>query len=154
MAARPSSPLKTVMIIGIVSLVFYVAFFAWMQHRRYRHGPWEVTFTQVDHAPALLINHPKFGITNVSILFPGGGLTTNLPQTIRFQHGQVAPLDLPFGKCVFLDTLFLPGTAACEMFGHQIQLMPRTLTIDHVARPWAAGEKILLTNRNSATLSP
>ncbi|MGC3958355.1 MAG: hypothetical protein QM813_10565 [Verrucomicrobiota bacterium] len=154
MAAKPSSPLKTVILIGLFSLGFYIAFFSWMEHRRYKNGPWEVTFTAVDSTPALLIHHAKSGLTNITILFPGGEPATNLPQTVRFQHGQVAPLDLPFGKCVFLDTLFLPGTVACEMFGHQIQLMPHTLTIDRTPHPWAAGEKILLTNRNSATLSP
>lgn len=154
MAAKPASPLKTVLIIGLVSLGLYIVFFSWMEQRRYKNGPWEVTFTQQDDRPTLLLSHPRFGITNVVIQFVGGALTTNLPQTVRFQHGQVAPLDLPFGKCVFLDTLFLPGTVACELFGHQIQLMPRTLTIDRTARPWTSGEKILLTNRNSATLSP
>ncbi len=154
MAAKPSAPLKTVLLIGLCSLGCYIAFFSWMEHRRYKNGPWEVTFTGVDNTPALLIHHAKFGLTNITILFQGGTLTSNLPQTVRFQHGQVAPLDLPFGKCVFLDTLFLPGTVACEMFGHQIQFMPRTLTIDHVEHPWTSDEKILLTNRNSATLSP
>lgn len=154
MAAKTSSPFKTAALIGLASLIFYFAFFGWMQHRRMKNGPWEVTFTQQDNLPALVINHPKFGITNVAIQFAGGTSGTNVAQTIRFQHGQVAPLDLPYGKCVFLDTLFLPGTAACEMFGHQIQFMPHTLTIDQIARPWVSGEKILLTNRNSATVSP
>lgn len=139
-------------LIGLVSLVFYVSFFGWMQHHRYKNGPWELTFTQRDSTPVLLINHAKSGVTNVSIEFSGAAISTNLPQTLRFQHGQVAPVELPFGQCVFLDTLFLPGTAACEFFGHQIQLMPRTLTIDHQERRWISGEKILLTNRLSNTL--
>ena len=154
MSTKPSSPLKSVMIVGLVSLVFYIAFFSWLEHRRYKNGPWEITFTQADNAPVLLIKQAKFGLTNISIQFVGGELTTNLPQTVSFQHGQIAPLDLPFGKCIFLDTLYLPGTVACEVFGHEIQLLPRTLTIDRVEHPWRAGEKILLTNRISATLSP
>ena len=154
MSAKPSSPLKTVLLIGLITLVGYIAFFSWMQHRRYKNGPWEATFTQIDGAPALLINQPKLNVTNITILFSSNEAPTNLPQTIRFQHGQVAPLELPFGKCVFLDTLFLPGTVACEIYGHEIQLLPRTLTIDGMERPWLSGEKILLTNRSSATLSP
>lgn len=147
-----SSPIRTVLFIGIGSLLFYVVFFAWMQQRRFHKGPWEVSFLERDGHPTLLVNHPKLQITNVVIQFPGAPAVTNLPQTVRFQHGQVAPMDLPFGRCVFLDTLFLPGTAACEIFGHQIQFMPRTLTIDHVERPWMSGEKILLTNGPSRTL--
>ena len=66
----------------------------------------------------------------------------------------MAPFDLPFGKCVFLDTLYLPGSMAMELFGHQIQLMPRTMLIDRLEHAWLSGEKILLTNRPSATLPP
>jgi hypothetical protein len=128
--------------------------FSLVEGNRRKDGPWELTFTQVDDTPALRVSHAKLNLTNITILFAEAIVPTNLPQTIRFQHGQVAPLDLPFGKCIFLDTLYLPGTVTCEMFGHEIQLLPRTLTIDRVERPWLSGEKILLTNRVSATLSP
>lgn len=154
MPAKSSSLLKTVLLIGLVSLVGYALCFSWLERRRYRNGPWEVTFTRQDNSPALLINQTRLGLSNVTVIFAEAVAPTNLPQTVRFQHGQVAPLELPFGQCVFLDTLFLPGTAACEMFGHEIQLLPRALTIDRAERPWVSGEKILLTNRHSATLSP
>ena len=93
-------------------------------------------------------------LTNITIVFLEAIATTNAPQPIRFEHGRVAPFDLPFGKCVFLDTLYLPGTVAMEAFGHSIQVLPRTLTIDRVEHPWMSGEKILLTNRPPATLTP
>lgn len=138
--------------VGLVTLVVYVAVFSWVENHRRSKGPWEITFTQIDNSPALLVNQVKLGLTNITIVLPGAIAPTNLPQTIRFQHGQVAPFDLPFGKCVFLDTLYLPGTVAWQAFGHEIQILPRTMTIDGVEHPWLSGEKILLTNRPPATL--
>lgn len=139
--------------VGLVSLVGYIAVFSWIENSRRKNDPWEITFTQVDNSPALLVSHARLGLTNVTIIFPDA-VATNTPQTIRFEHGRVAPFDLPFGKCVFLDTLYLPGSMAMELFGHQIQLMPRTMLIDRLEHAWLSGEKILLTNRPSATLPP
>jgi hypothetical protein len=148
-----SSPWKTFLLIAIVILIGYIAIFSWVENSRRKSGPWELTFTQVNNSPALLVTHAKLGLTNVIIVFPDV-VATNATQTIRFEHGRVAPFDLPFGKCVFLDTLYLPGSMAMELFGHQIQLMPRTMLIDRVEHAWLSGEKILLTNRPPATLTP
>ena len=138
--------------VGLVTLIVYVTIFSWVENKRRKSGPWEITFTQLNNSPALLINHARLGLTNITIVFPDDVLPTNELKTISFLHGQTAPFDLPFGKCVFLDTLYLPGTVTCEVFGHEIQILPRTMTIDRVERPWSPGEKILLTNRPSATL--
>ncbi len=142
------------LLVGVFTLVGYFLVFTWVENNRRKNGPWEITFTEVDNSPALLVNHPNLGLTNITIVFPGSTTTTNAHQTIRFNHGRVAPFDLPFGKCVFLDTLFLPGTVTMDAFGHLIQVMPRTMTIDRIEHAWSPGEKILLTNRPSATLSP
>jgi hypothetical protein len=153
MPAPASLPIKTFAAVGLVTLILYVTVFSLVENKRRKNGPWELSFTQSDNAPALIISHTKLGLSNITIVFPEAPAPTNLPQTIRFQHGQVAPtVELPFGRCTFLDTLFLPGTVTCEMFGHEIQILPRTMTIDRVERPWRSGEKILLTNRPSATL--
>jgi hypothetical protein len=149
-----TSPWKIFLRVGLVSLIGYIAVFSWMENNRRKDGPWEITFAQVDNSPALLVSHAKLGLTNITIIFPDAAATTNTPQTIRFEHGRVAPFALPFGKCVFLDTLYLPGTVTMDVFGHLIQVLPRTLTIDRVEHAWLSGEKILLTKRPSATLPP
>jgi hypothetical protein len=148
----PGFPWKTILLVGLVTLVGYGVVFSWVEYRRRKNGPWEFTFTQSDQLPTLVISHVKLGLTNITIQFTAAAAPTNLSQTIKFEHGQVAPFDLPFGKCVFLDTLFLPGSVTCEIFGHEIQVLPRTMTIDRVEYPWTTGQKILLTNRPSATL--
>lgn len=152
--APKTSPWKTILSIGLITLIVYTLVFSWVEKRRRVKGPWEITFTHAESFPALLINHPKLGLTNISIVFTEANSPTNLTQLIKFPHGQEAPFDLPYGKCIFLDTLFLPGTVVCEMFGHEIQVLPRTITIDQVEYAWRSGEKILLTNRPSATLPP
>lgn len=143
---------KQILAVFLAALVGYLAVFYFIEHQRRKDGPWQATFTQVDGLPALIVNHPKSQRTNITIAFVGAPPITNLPQTVLFEHGRPAPFDLPFGKCVFLDAMYLPGTAVCEVFGHQIQLMPRVLTIDKVERPWKSGEKILLTNPPPVTL--
>jgi hypothetical protein len=152
MPTPASRPLRTFWLVGLVTLILYIALFWLIEQRRHRNGPWVLTFTQIDATLALVIDHPKLQLTNVTILFAEGATTTTLPQTISFRQGQVAPLDLPFGKCIFLDTLFLPGTVTCEIFGNEIQILPRTMTINRREHPWRSNEKILLTNRPSATL--
>ncbi|MFO1515189.1 MAG: hypothetical protein U1F83_20200 [Verrucomicrobiota bacterium] len=143
---------KQIVAVFIFALFGYLAVFYWIENQRRKDGPWQVTFTIVEGLPTLVVNQPKLQLTNISIAFVRASASTNLPQTIAFEHGRPAPFDLPFGQCVFIDALYLPGTAACEIFGHEIQLMPRVLTIDRVERPWRFGEKILLTNQPSATL--
>jgi hypothetical protein len=147
-----SSPWKAFLLVGVITLIVYVVVFSWVENNRRKHGPWEITFTEVDNSPALLVNHAQLGLANITIIFSGVPVTTNSPQTIRFEHGRVAPFDLPFGKCVFLDTLFLPGSVTVEVFDHQIQVFPRTMMIDHAEHAWLPGEKILLTNLPPATL--
>ena len=143
---------KQITAVFVAAVIGYLAVFYFIEHQRHKDGPWQATFANVDGRPTIIVNHAKLQLTNITIAFADAPVVTNLPQTIAFEHGRPAPFDLPFGKCVFIDAIYMPGTAVCEMFGHQIQLMPRVLTIDKVERPWRTGEKILLTNQPSATL--
>jgi len=143
---------KQIIAVFVCALVGYLAVFYWIEYQRRKDGPWQATFTSVEGMPVIVVNHSKLQLTNVTIAFADAPVPTNLTQTVAFEHGRPAPFDLPFGKCVFIDALYMPGTAAWEVFGHEIQLMPRVLTIDKVERPWRSGEKILLTNQPSATL--
>ena len=144
---NPKSIWKQIALLGVVVIVGYFVVFNWVERRRFVKGPWKLTFSQTNGSPMLLINQTTLGISNVTLVFSGVPVTTNTSETVAFGQGRAVPFDLPFGKCVFLDPLFLPGTAVCEVFGHQIQVMPRVLTIDGVERPWSSGEAISLTNK-------
>ncbi len=125
----------------LLALVCYGVFYYIIEHRRTRKGPWEVTFTNsAAGAPTLVINQPKLAITNVQIAFadqpppPPSSFGTLL-----FNQARPVPYEVPFGKCVFLDTTFLPGTVTLQLYGHEIELLPRVLVIDHQEHPWLSG---------------
>jgi len=63
---------------------------------------------------------------------------------LRFNEAKPVPYEVPFGKCVFMDTTFLPGTLAFEFFGHELELLPRALMVDHQEHPWVSGRPITL----------
>ena len=132
------------LLVFAAALIGYAAVYGWIEHRRVVKGPWVVTFASESGVPALTVNQATLGITNLQIVFARGRAPTNATQTVDFSQARPWPYAVPFGQCVFMDTTFLPGTIALEMFGHEIQLLPRVLTIDKVERPWRSGETIEL----------
>ncbi len=164
------SPAKQFVLAFLIALVVYAVLYRVIEDRRKRTGPWEVTFTNsLSGAPAIVINQPKLAITNVQISFavetsPGADLvealpfrqprpdslvtnhpsSTNAPSTLVFNQPRPVPYDVPFGKCVFMDATFLPGTVTFQLFGHQIELLPRVLIIDQHEEPWRAQAVIRL----------
>ena len=140
---------KQVSAVFIVALAIYIVAYHAIEDRRTHHGPWEVRFTQdATGAPALLINEPKLAITNVMIVFPGEIIaSTNQPTTLALVQPRATPFDVPFGKCVFMDATSLPGTLVFELFDHEIQLLPRALTIDKIERPWVSPMRVVLDTR-------
>jgi hypothetical protein len=136
---------------GIAVLV-YVIFYTGIEHRRTRNGPWRVTFTNdVAGAPELVINEPKLAITNLQITFPGETSTNSQAALLVFDQPREVPYDIPFGKCVFMDTTFLPGTIVFDLFGHEIQLIPRVLTIDKKEMPWRSNSTIEVPRAKAVT---
>lgn len=124
-----------------LALLLYAAAFWWIEHTRHRKGAWDVRFTSTNGTPALVIHQPRVGVTNVTLLFPGKTMT-HAAATVRFDAARPVPFDLPFGQCIFLDTTFLPGTVTMRLFAHEVELLPRTLILDHRERAWRAGEVI------------
>jgi hypothetical protein len=134
---KPAGPLKLFASAFVIAvLVYAVAFYA-IEHRRTEHGPWRVTFVSPGGAspPFLVIDEPRLNVINLKIIFPG----QTAPATnavLVFDQPQEVPFPVPFGNCVFMDAISLPGTVALSLFGHEIQLIPRVLTIDKKEYPW------------------
>ena len=150
---KRDSLLKPLLLALGIALLVYVTFYTAIERRRNIKGPWEVTFaSDISGVPSIQINQTTLGITNVQIRFVG---TTNSlgrgARKLNFAEARAVPFDVPagapFGQCVFLDTTFLPGTVVFDLFGHEIQVLPRVLTIDRAERAWRPGEIIELTNR-------
>lgn len=140
---KSPNPLKHFIFAFVIALVVYVIAYNAIENRRTRNGPWQVIFTNQAGIPALVINERQLNISNVIITFPGQPpAPTNL--TLQFDPPQPVPFDLPFGQCIFMDTTFQPGTLVFIEFGHEIQLLPRALTLDKQEYPWQSGNVIPL----------
>jgi hypothetical protein len=135
---KSDGALRHFVLAGLLALICYGVFYFIIEHRRTRKGPWEITFTNSPAgAPTLIINQPKLAISNVQITFPDQPPPAATAFTrLTFEQARPVPYDVPFGKCVFLDTTFLPGTVTLQIYGHEIELLPRVLMIDQQDHPW------------------
>jgi hypothetical protein len=138
---RPLGAAKHFVLAFVITAIAYAAFYKAIEQRRVRNGPWEVTFTNTPSVgPTLIINQPKLNIRNVQVQFPGAAAAEKIARPDwRFAEAKATPFEVPFGKCVFLDTTFLPGTVALEVCGHEVQLLPRVLMLDRREQPWVSG---------------
>ena len=143
---KADHPAKHFIIPLLIAVVIYAVSYTWIEHNRTRKGPWVIAFTNsIAGAPAILINQSKVGVTNVQLVFLAEktGLT-NSPKTVVFDRPHEVPFDVPFGQCIFMDPTFLPGTLTFRIFGHEIELLPRVLMVDHEEHRWRGGEIIEL----------
>jgi len=142
---KPPKAWKHFLAAFAITLLGYIVVFNWIEHRRVKNGPWEVTFQNTGGQLELVINQDSGAIRGVRIQFTNAPLSTNLTQTTQFTAGRKVPFDVPFGKCVFLDPLFLPGKVVLEIAGHEIQIMPRVLILDGVEHLWSSTNSFALT---------
>jgi hypothetical protein len=135
----------------VIALALYVFAYHAIEHRRNRNGPWRIAFTN-DPAgrPTLQINQPALGLTNLLLVFEGEQLSpTNTLDSLVFDIPKPVPYPVPFGRCLFMDTTFLPGTLTFQMFGHELELLPRVMILDHEERKWISGEIVVLPHQTS-----
>ena len=139
-------PWRHFLLAFLLAGICYAALYAGCEARRKRNGPWVVTFTNSPSGyPVMLLSEYKLAITNQQIQFPDQPMPPQAQLgTWTFDKPQPTPFSVPFGQCVFMDTTFLPGNITFEMFGHQIQLLPRVLTVDHQEHPWFPEDPITL----------
>jgi hypothetical protein len=155
---KSGNPIKHFAVAFILALALYAIAFNVIEHLRVRKGPWKVTFTRAPTlAPTLQIEQATLGLTNIEIKFIGAPNPTDREsRTYVFNQPRVVPYDVPFGQCLFMDTTFLPGTVTFRLYGHEIELLPRVLIIDHEEHRWAANEVISLPAKpatNSASMT-
>lgn len=134
---------KHLLLAFAATFALYMVGFSWLEHRRHRLGPWEVTFVkEPGSAPRIQIHQDALQITNVQIEFNDISATTPTNVTVNFTAGRAVPFPVPFGECVFMDPTFLPGTVTLHLLGHEIELLPRTLRIDGRKQAWDSGVNI------------
>jgi hypothetical protein len=143
---KSDGAMKHFLLAFLLALICYFFFYSKIENRRTRKGPWEITFTN-DAAgnPSLVINQPRLAITNAQVTFTNQTLSMGFnPATLVFSEPRPVPYEVPFGKCVFMDTTFLPGTVALEVFNHEVELRPRDVVIDRQEHPWLSESTITL----------
>ena len=129
------------LLIGFVLALFiYVVFFSCDQYVRHRKGAWQVVFRTND------AGGPEIDITQTAL---------NIRTTISFMGEKAAKQgtvvfdrpgkSIPFGTVKFEDLTYLPGSVAFDFFGHEIELLPRTLYLNKKDHPLKADEAIALT---------
>ena len=133
---------KHLLIGFILAILGYSAFFLIDQMFRTRKGPWEVTFTTNGQGHAtILIDQNSLGINDVQITFQSEHVT-NTPGVVRFDKPKQT---LPFGKTKFEDLTYLPGSVAFDFFGHEVELLPRTLYLNKKEHAWQSAKSHVLT---------
>ena len=135
----------------VIAVILYAGGYSLDQHLRIRRGPWQVTFSaESSNAPAITINQPALGISNLKIVFVGevAGPTNG---TVIFD---VPEKPVPFGKVIFEDLTYLPGTVTLDAFGHEIELIPRTLFVNRQERGWPSGTNIVLSPADKRSFPP
>ena len=148
---QPSGFAKPVLVGLLLAVAIYAGGFAFDQHLRTRRGPWEVAFTtESTGAPAIIINQRNLNIVNLRIVFLGEA-GTNVHGAVVFD---VPQKPVPFGKVKFEDLTYLPGTVTFDFFGHEIELIPRTLYINRKAHPWSSNEGIMLSAADKPAALP
>jgi hypothetical protein len=131
-------------IAGVFAIVLYAASYSFIEHMRQRKGGWHVTFaSDLAGQPEVWVAQPVLGITNVQFRFPGEKISAmKLRKTVVF----TSPItNVPFGQIIFIDTTFLPGTITFDLFGHEVQLLPRILIVNKREVPWQSNQAIELT---------
>ena len=148
---QPSGFAKPVLVGLLLAVAIYAGGFALDQHLRTRRGPWEVAFTtEPTGAPAIIINQRSLNIVNLKIVFLGEP-RTNAQGTVVFD---VPQKPVPFGKVKFEDLTYLPGTVTFDLFGHEIELLPRTLYINRKAQRWGSNQGITLSPADKPAALP
>jgi hypothetical protein len=152
----PEGAAKHFILAFVLALAGYIVCYQLIEHRRTRHGPWQITFTAAPgDVPLLVINQPSLGITNVQLTFPETPqASTSVPTTLSFGQPKPVPYDLPFGKCVFMDTTFLPGTLTLQVFQHEIELLPRVLVVDRLEHRWQSSTRLALSRPPPSQATP
>ena len=125
------------------ALALYVVGYSLDAHLRTHKGPWAVSFAaSTNGTPTLTLTQEKLGVTNLKITFPGEHVVLTNATLVRFDAPAKA---VPFGECIFDDLMYLPGTVTLQVFGHEIELLPRTLIVNKQERPWKSDVTIELT---------
>lgn len=143
----PGVTWKSIVFTFVLAVVFYALAWTWMKSRQTGKGPWQVTFTTNSvGVPQMIIAQPALGISNVVVRFEGEQLTpTNGTGSVAFNKPR---METPFGRVVYDDLMFQPGSVAVDVFGHVVEMIPRNLGLNGKTNHWQSGSEYSLFSTN------
>jgi hypothetical protein len=143
---------KSVALLFIAVLLFYLGAFYGCEYMRVRKGPWEVQFNNNAAGPSIVVHQPKLGISGVKIVFHDEQASaTGLSDRVAFNRPLMTT---PFGKVIYEDLTFLPGVVTFDLFGHEIELLPRVLIVNKREVPWVSNSTVELFRTNKLAMPP
>lgn len=145
--------LKQSLIVFVGVLILYTCAFKGIEYFRTVKGPWEVTFRSDSNGlPSLVISQASIGLTNMTVTFDGEAIDRiNLSETMRFDSPKT---NIPFGGVLFFDTTVLPGTLTFNLFGHEIEFLPRVMIANHDEVPWESDGTVHFNASNKLPSPP
>lgn len=143
--------LKAVLVVFVLAAGFYFASFFGIEYLRRRGGPWEASFGATESGDALVtVAQARRGLTGVRLVFHGERPTNGMGE-VRFDRVQ---RPVPFGRVLYEDLTFLPGVVTLDLFGHEVELLPRALIVNRQPVPWQNGMTVDLWPTNKPALPP
>ena len=142
---------KSIALLFLAVLGLYLAVFFGIERARQHKGPWEVDFqTSGEGSPMLIVSQPKLGLSEVRIVVHGED-ASNARGRVLFDQ---VKRPVPFGKVIYEDLTFLPGVVTFDLFGHEIELLPRSLIANKKQVAWKSGITIDLWPTNKPAEPP
>lgn len=141
---KTTFPWKQTIALFVAVLLTYLAVFNGIEWLRHRKGPWRVVF----ETNSIHISQPYLKISAV-VEFPG----ENAGNTGRVAFDKPKKA-VPYGKLLYEDLTFLPGVVTFDLFGHEIELLPRVLIVNKKEIRWDQADHLQLWATNKPAIPP
>ncbi len=131
----PAATWKSIALTFVGAVIFYALAWSWLNKRQTGKGPWKANFsTNSTGVPQMIIAQPSLGISNVTLRFEGEILpATNRTGLVAFSNPRTPT---PFGRVIYDDLMFQPGSVAVDCFGHVVEMIPSALILNSVSNGW------------------
>ena len=133
-----------------VTLAGYLTVYHFIESRRTKHSPWNVSFESDPRGDVTLaIIQQSLNLGPVELHLLGASTNGVLARTnLVFDTPRPFPHPTPVGECVFADLTFLPGTVALRIGGSDIQMLSRILTVGTNEISWKNANGLVIVSNS------
>lgn len=148
---KTSFPWKATVLLFVAVVLAYLAVFNGIEYARKRKGPWEVEFTATPEGRPLLLITQAYSRVFTVLEFPDEKVNVDSATVVFDRPKKGKP---PFGKVIYEDLTFLPGVVTFDLFGHEVELLPRVLIVNKKELQWHATGHVQLWTTNKLPVPP